>query len=53
MNDISTDKLSIDELKQLAIILKKMCTDIEKEHKQVQEKMQELNKLSALLKMEE
>lgn len=53
MNNVILDTLSTEELKKLAIKLKIMCTNIEKERKQYQEQMQKLNDLSALLNMEE
>lgn len=53
MNNVILDTLSTEELKNLAIKLKIMCTNIEKERKQCQEQMQKLNDLSRLLNMEE
>lgn len=53
MNNTMLDTLSTEELKKLAIKLRMMCTNIEKEHKQCQEQLQKLNELSILLNMEE
>lgn len=53
MNNTMLDTLSTEELKNLAIKLRMMCINIEKERKQYQEQMQKLNDLSALLNMEE
>lgn len=44
------DNLSLEELEQLIIKLKIMCIDIELKKKQYQNSIQELNKITSILK---
>lgn len=44
------DDLSLEELEQLIIKLKIMCIDIELKKKQYQNTIQELNKITLILK---
>ena len=44
------DDLSLEELEQLIVKLKIMCADVELKKKQYQDSIQELNKITLILK---